>query len=82
VTIILGGDSLLHKKKQKTPKSTNGRRDATLRREGATVVVQTFSNKSDIVNAVKSWHITHSLEYRVQRLMCKHLAMNLFNFNV
>jgi len=35
VTIILGGDSLLHKKTNKL-KSIEGRRDAATRREGAT----------------------------------------------
>jgi hypothetical protein len=35
VTIILGGDSFLHKK-QKTPKSTEDRHDTALRRKGAT----------------------------------------------
>ena len=36
MTKILGGTPFTHKKNKKTPKSIEGRRDAALRREGAT----------------------------------------------
>jgi len=40
VTIILGGDSLYSQSKQKTLKSIEDRRDAALRREGATLYIR------------------------------------------
>jgi hypothetical protein len=52
VTIILGGDSLIHKTKTPTPYpwSEKGRCDAALRREGATQSLKSFS-----IRVVASW---------------------------
>jgi hypothetical protein len=55
VTIILGGDSLYpQQSKQKTPKSTEDRRDAALRSRGCDILYENGPRNQELMMRLKS----------------------------